>query len=93
MKKITNHMPENGRCRLATALTCILHFAFSCSAAPAVCATDPNIQRFAFTGLEAPVFYNAESPLYDGSPCELAVVHVHGWGSGVGIAREEIPLT
>jgi hypothetical protein len=54
---------------------------------------EPNIQRFAFSGLEAPVFYNAESPLEAGSKCEIAVVHVHGWGSGVGIAKEEVPLT
>ena len=95
MKKNANRMPSTGRCHLAPALAGILHLAFSlsCSAAPAACATEPNIQRFAFTGLEAPVFYNAESSLYDGSQCELAVVHVHGWGSGVGIAKEEVPLT
>ena len=52
----------------------------------------PKLQRFEFPGLEARVFYNAESPLEKGSSATLAVVHVHGWGSGVGVAREEIPL-
>ncbi len=52
----------------------------------------PKLQRFEFSGLEARVFYNAESPLEKGSTATLAVVHVHGWGSGVGVAREEIPL-
>ena len=52
----------------------------------------PKLQRFEFRGLEARVFYNAESPLEKGSPATLAVVHVHGWGSGVVVAKEEIPL-
>ena len=52
----------------------------------------PKLQRFEFSGLEARVFYNAESPLEKGSSATLAVVHVHGWGSGVGVAKEEIPL-
>ncbi len=94
MEKIANHMSENGICRPATALACILHlaFSFSCSAAPEACATNPNIQRFAFSGLEAPVYYNADAPIEKGSQCSLAVVYVHGWGSGVGIARSEAPL-
>ena len=52
----------------------------------------PKLQRFEFSGLAARVFYNAESPLEKGSPATLAVVHVHGWGSGVVVAKEEIPL-
>ena len=52
----------------------------------------PKLQRFEFPGLEARVFYNAESQIEKGSPATLAVVHVHGWGSGVGVAKEEIPL-
>ena len=40
----------------------------------------PRLQRFEFPGLEARVFYNAESPLEKGSPATLAVVHVHGCG-------------
>ena len=52
----------------------------------------PKLQRFEFPGLEARVFYNAESPLEKGSPATLAVVHVHGWGGGAGVAKEEIPL-
>ena len=52
----------------------------------------PKLQRFEFPGLEARVFYNAESPLEKGSPATLAVVHVHGWGGGAAVAKEEIPL-
>ena len=52
----------------------------------------PKLQRFEFPGLEARVFYNAESPLEKGSPATLAFVHVHGWGGGAGVAKEEIPL-
>ena len=52
----------------------------------------PKLQRFEFSGLEARVFYNAESPLEKGSPATLAVVHVHGWGGGADVAREELPL-
>ena len=52
----------------------------------------PKLQRFEFPGLEARVFYNAESPLEKGSPATLAVIHIHGWGGGADVAKEEIPL-
>lgn len=34
-------------------------------------------------GFPARVFYAAETPLEKGSPCELAVLLIHGWGGGV----------
>ena len=66
-------------------------FAFAATA-KATSPGAPKLQRFEFPGLEARVFYNAESPLEKGSPATLAVVHVHGWGGGAGVAKEEIPL-
>ena len=66
-------------------------FAFAATA-KATSPGAPKLQRFEFHGLEARVFYNAESPLEKGSPATLAVVHVHGWGGGADVAREELPL-
>lgn len=38
---------------------------------------------FELAGFPAKVYYGAETALEKGSPCELAVVMIHGWGSGV----------
>ena len=49
---------------------------------------DAGFRIFKFEGLEAPVFYAATSPIDKGSPCELAVVHIHGSSGGMVIPKE-----
>ena len=49
---------------------------------------DAGLRIFKFEGLEAPVLYAAKSPIDKGSPCELAVVHIHGSRGGVAISKE-----
>lgn len=48
--------------------------------------------RYEFKGVEKPVYYLATGPLDAGSRCELAVVHVHGWGGGIKISKESVPM-
>lgn len=55
-------------------------------------AEDSAIHRYAFDGLSKAVYYDAPSPLKDGSRCELAVVLVHGYGGGGEVAGEMAPL-
>ena len=55
-------------------------------------AEDPAIHRYAFDGLPKAVYYDAPSPLEDGSKCELAAVLVHGYGGGGKVASEMAPL-
>ena len=70
-------------------LTCVTLSMLAFAATTHAASPDaPKLQRFEFSGLEARVFYSAESPLEKGSPATLAVVHVHGWGGGVRGSRE-----
>ena len=49
-------------------------------------------EKYEFKGLEKPVYYLATGPIDAGSDCELAVVHVHGWGGGIKISKESVPM-
>ena len=50
------------------------------------------VSRFRVAGLPAPVYYDAAHALEAGDRCEVAVVVVHGWGGGVKVSGELLPL-
>ena len=55
-------------------------------------ASPSPVSRFKFANLPAPVYYDAAHALEAGDPCEVAVVVIHGWGGGVKVSGELVPL-
>ena len=54
--------------------------------------TSERYARFALPGMERPVYYTSSAPLEEGSRSRLAVIHIHGWGNGVNVARTDAPM-
>lgn len=55
-------------------------------------ASPSSVSRFRLEKLPAPVYYDAVHALESGDRCEVAVVVVHGWGGGVKVSGELVPL-
>ena len=55
-------------------------------------AQDSGFPCFKFSGYAKDIYYTAQGPIEKGSSCELAVVHIHGWGGGLKVEREVPPL-
>ncbi len=51
-----------------------------------------SMDRFALSGMEKPVYYTSNASLEEGSPSRLAVIHIHGWGNGVNVAKTDAPM-
>lgn len=55
-------------------------------------AADSVFERYSFANVEKPVYYTATGPIEKGSASKLAVVHIHGWGGGFHVSKEEVPM-
>jgi hypothetical protein len=42
--------------------------------------------------MEKPVYYTSATSLEEGARSRLAVIHVHGWGNGVNVAKTDAPM-
>ena len=52
----------------------------------------PTLKTYRLEGTPKAFYYSAVQPLEKGSPCEIAVVLVHGWGDGTAAPIEQAPM-
>lgn len=78
--------------KVSTLLGMMLLAVLSAAVMGSAAKSESEIPVYALEGMPHEVYYAAPRPLTEGFDGEVAVIMIHGWGSGVTVPKEQVVL-